>query len=48
MCHLPTQSGLMTQIRIRPRATQQGRVKCRPHVTIAAVPTHEAILEEDG
>ena len=27
-------------------ATQQGRVKCRHHITIPAVPTQEAILEE--
>ena len=29
-----------------PRATQQGRVKCKPHVTVPAVPTQEAIPEE--
>ena len=35
------QSGLTTQIRTCPWATQQGHVKC--HVTIQAVPTQEAI-----
>ena len=40
------QSGLTTQIRTRPRATQQGRIKCRHHVTVPAVPTQEAIPEE--
>ena len=33
---------------IKPRATQQGHVKCRHHVTLPAVPTQEAILEEGG
>ena len=42
------QSGLMTQIRIHPRATQQSRVKCRCHGTVPAVPTQEAIPEEGG
>ena len=40
------QSGLTTQIRTHPRATQKGRIKCRHHVTIPAVPLQEAILEE--
>ena len=31
-----------------PRATQQGRVKCRHHVTVPAVLTQEAIPEEGG
>ena len=43
-----TQSGLTTQIRTHPRATQQGRVKCRRHLTVPAVPTQEAIPEEGG
>ena len=30
------------------RVKQQGRVKCRHHVTVPAVPTQEAILEEGG
>ena len=34
------------QIRTRPRAKQQGRIKCRCHVTVPAVPTQEAIPEE--
>ena len=42
------QSGLTTQITTRPRATQQTRIKCRCHITIPAVPTQEAILEEGG
>ena len=42
------QSGLTTQIRTFPRATQQGRFKCRCHVTVPAVPTQEAIPEEGG
>ena len=37
-----------TQISTHPRATQQGRVKCWCHVTVPAVPTQEAILEEGG
>ena len=41
-----TQSGLTTQIRTRPRATQQGCVNCRRHVTVPAVLTHEAIPED--
>ena len=36
------QSGLMTQIRTRPIATQQGRIKCRHHITVPTVPTQEA------
>ena len=40
------QSGLTTQIRTRPRATHQGHIKCRGHITIPAVPTQEAIPEE--
>ena len=31
-----------------PKATQQGRVKCRHHITITVVPTQEAIPEEGG
>ena len=42
------QSGLTTQIRTHPRATQQARVKCRCHVTIAGVLTQEAIPEGGG
>ena len=42
------QSRLMTQIRTCPRATQQGRIKCRCHVTVPVVPTQEAIPEEGG
>ena len=42
------QSGLTTQISTRPRATQQGRVKCRHHITVPAVPTQKAIPEEGG
>ena len=38
------QSAQKTQIRTCPRATQQGRIKCRYHVTIPVVPTLEAIL----
>ena len=37
---------LMTQIRTCPRATEQGRVKCRCQLTVSEVPTQEAILEE--
>ena len=48
MCRLQYLTGLTTQIRNRSRATQQGRVKCRSHVTIPAVPTQEAIPEEGG
>ena len=33
---------------ICPRATQQGRIKCRRHFTVLAIPTQEAIPEEDG
>ena len=40
------QSGLTTQISTHPRATQQGRVKCRRHITVPAVLTKEAIPEE--
>ena len=29
-----------------PRATQQGCIKCRCHITVPAVPTQEAIPEE--
>ena len=29
-------------------ATQRGGVKCRRHITVPAVPTQEAIPEEDG
>ena len=36
------QSGLTTQIRTCPRATQQ----CRHHLTVPAVPTQESMLEE--
>ena len=36
------------KIRTRPRATQQGRVKCRHHVTLPAVLAQEAIPEEGG
>ena len=43
---LLNQSGLTTQIRTRPRATQQGHVKCRHHITFPAVPTQEAISEK--
>ena len=32
------QSGHMTQIRTRTRATLQGRVKYRCHVTVTAIP----------
>ena len=42
------QSGYTTQIRTHPRATEQGRVKCRCHVTVPAVLTQEAIPEEGG
>ena len=42
------QSGLTTQISTRPRATQQGRVKCMRYVTVPAVPTQEAIPEKGG
>ena len=42
------QSGHTTQIRTCPRATQQGRIKCRHHITIPAVLTQAAILEEGG
>ena len=42
------QSGLTTQMRNHPRATQQGRVKCRCHITVPAVPTQEAITEDGG
>ena len=31
-----------------PDQNWQGRVKCRPHVTIPVVLTQEAIPEEDG
>ena len=44
---LVNQSRLMTQIRTRPKATQQG-VKCRCDVTVPAVPTQKAIPEESG
>ena len=37
-----------TQISTRPRATKQGRVKCRCHSTVPTVPTQEAIPEEGG
>ena len=40
--------GLTTQIRTRPRVTQQGRIKCRRHIPVPAVPTQEAIPEEGG
>ena len=42
------QSEFTTQIRTRTRTTQQGRVNCRHHVTVPAVPTQEAIPEEGG
>ena len=42
------QSGLTTQFRTHPRATQQGHVKCRRYVTVPAVPSQEAIPEEGG
>ena len=42
------QSGLTTQIRTYPRATQQGCIKRRHHITVPAVPTQEAIWEESG
>ena len=42
------QSGLTTQISTHSRAIQQGRVKCRRHVTVTAVSTQEAISEEGG
>ena len=45
---LLNQSGLTTQIRTCPRATQQGHVKCRRHVTIPASPTQKAIPGEGG
>ena len=32
----------------RPRATQQGRVKCRRYITVPALTTQEAIPEEGG
>ena len=35
-------------IRTRPRATQQGRVKCKWYVPDPMVPTQEAIPEEGG
>ena len=35
-----------TQMSFCPRATQQGRVKCRCHVTVPMVTTQEAIPEE--
>ena len=35
------QSVLTTQITTRPRATQQGRINCRPHIPVPAVPTQE-------
>ena len=42
------QSKFTTQISTCPRATQQGCIKCRRHVTVLAVPTQEAIPEESG
>ena len=42
------QSRLTTQNSTRPRATQQGRVKCRHHITVPVVPTQGAIPEEGG
>ena len=41
-----SQSGLTTQIRTCPRAAQQGRLKCRCHVNVPAVPTQQSIQEE--
>ena len=32
----------------RPRATKQGCIKCKRHITVPAVPTQEAISEEGG
>ena len=37
-----------TQISTGPRATKQGRVKCRRHSTVPMVPTQGAIREEGG
>ena len=37
----------MTHIRICPRATQQGRIKCRCHITVPAVPTQDANPEKE-
>ena len=38
----------LTQISTRPRATKQGRIKCRRHSTVPTIPTQGAILEEGG
>ena len=40
--YLQLYTGLTTQISTRPRATKQGRVKCRHHGTIPVVLTQEA------
>ena len=37
---------IQAQIRIRPKATQQGRVKWRWHVTVPTISAQEATPEE--
>ena len=50
LIYIAPQTNLDTrpQIRTRPRATRQGRIQCRCHINVPAVPTQEEILEAGG